>query len=54
MVKLSGLNISMPMALALLMGSYYLFNIEYPPKGKNFSDAKKKIVIQQLLKELAA
>lgn len=63
-VKLGGLNIGMPMALALLMGTFYIFNIEYPTKARNTyvfleatflenkKKAKKRVVIQKLPKEL--
>ena len=63
-VKLGGLNIGMPMALALLMGTFYIFNIEYPTKARNTyvfleatflenkKEAKKRVVIQKLPKEL--
>ena len=34
MTKLSGTSVELPMALVLLMGLFYIFNIEYPAKTK--------------------
>lgn len=64
MAKLSGTSVGLPMALVLLIGVFYIFNIEYPAKAKNMyifleailmdnnDAARKSVVVQKFLKEL--
>ena len=52
------------MTLILLIGTFYIFNVEYPVKARNIfmfleamlldnsTEAKKSVVIQKFLKEL--
>ena len=61
---LSGNCMGLPMALIFLIGTYYIFNIEYPAKAKNLfsfleavllensSETRKRVVVQKFLKEL--
>ena len=62
--KLHGRNIGLPMTLILLIGTFYIFNVEYPVKARNIfmfleamlldnsTEATKSVVIQKILKEL--
>ena len=57
-------NQSLPMAVALLLGTYYVFNIEYQAGGSNVfvfleavllgkdKEAKKRISVQNFLNSL--
>ena len=62
--KLSGTSVSLPMALVLLMGCYYVFDISYPNKAKNIylfleasllentTEARKRVVLQKFLADI--
>ncbi|XP_033110646.1 sterile alpha motif domain-containing protein 3-like [Anneissia japonica] len=63
--KLSGLNVDAAVAIALLMGAFYIFNVQYPNKSKNTyifleskilqnktKEANRRVIVQKLLKEL--
>ena len=59
-------NMAITTAIALLIGTYYIFNIEYPAAGrstytfleavllgKDTEEARKRVTIQKLLSDLA-
>lgn len=58
-------NVGLATALSLLVGIYYIFNMQYPPSGKNFFlfleailmnntvEARKRVSVNKLLKDLA-
>lgn len=58
-------NMAITTAIALLIGTYYIFNIEYPAAGRSTytfleavllgkdKEARKRVTIQKLLSDLA-
>lgn len=59
-------NVGLATALALLVGSYYIFNMEYPSWSRNVflfvetmlmdncKESKKRVAINKFLKELSS